>query len=220
MLLCAVFTSASQRNWVSFKHFFVQADPLSSSFQRLIICGCQRECIEHTFQKSYANSSNFLTCTRWRFFYTIVTLFKRKKNNLSPGDLHSVSVKQDPFLAGGLLNIVIFYVSRFLCRTYPSLCFWEVETCSFHYANVWVAVTVCLHSLLVSYDIFSVVVAAPDSSILPGLSLPLYFIFHLSKGQGLTIPCTFWSIYWSIFFHVNVTFKSKQYFVLFIQQNY
>lgn len=58
-----------------------------------------------------------------------------------------------------------------------------METCSFHYANIWVAVTVCLHSLLVSYDIFSVVVAAPDSLILPGLSLPLYFIFHPSKGK-------------------------------------
>lgn len=50
---------------------------------------------------------------------------------------------------------------------------WEIETGSFHYANIWVAVTFCLYSLLESYAIFSVVIALPDPFILSVVYFPL-----------------------------------------------
>ena len=77
-----------------------------------------------------------------------------------------------------------------------------------------------LYSLLESYIICSFVFAFPNSFILPVVSFPLISHFPSTRRISTVTPnCTF-AAYIGLFSHVNATFKSKLYFVLFIQPYY
>lgn len=150
--------------------------------------------------------------------------FQGEKNtNLSPWDLHSVSIKQDPFLASGLLNIILllfFYVSRSLCRTIHHYTFerWK-HAVSIILAFGWqlLSAFILYWWVMTSFQLWLLLLTHWSSldSPCPCISFSIH-----QKGNDWLYPVPFGACIGLFFFHVNVTFKSQQYFVLFIQQYY